>query len=101
VGDNSLAIADRTSADAVVEGSIIAVTDAPSIIAPGEQVSRRRITITVHVAFQDLKLRKKVWERDFSNWGEYAMGTETRTVGLDQAIAKVTEDVLIETVSGW
>ncbi|MCX6137626.1 MAG: LptE family protein [Ignavibacteriales bacterium] len=101
VNDNSLAIGDRTTADAIVEGSILAITDAPSVISPGEQVSKRRVTMTVHVSFQDMKLRKKVWERDFSNWGEYSMGAETRTVAVDQAITKITEDVLLETVSGW
>ena len=101
INDNSLAIADRTTADAVVEGNIIAISDAPSVISPGEQVSKRRVTITVHVVFQDMKLRKKVWERDFSNYGDYTMGVETRTVGIDQAIKVITEDILIETVSGW
>jgi hypothetical protein len=101
INDNSLAIADRATSDAVVEGSIVAISDAPSVISPGEQVSKRRITMTVHVTFQDMKMRKKVWERDFSNWGEYTMGVETRTVALDQAITKITEDILIETVSGW
>ncbi|HTR80405.1 MAG TPA: LptE family protein [Bacteroidota bacterium] len=101
VNDNSLQIAERNTADSILEGSITAVTDAPSVIEPGEQVSKRRITITVHVVYQDLKLRKKVWEKDFTNWGEYSLGTETRTVALTQAVNKVTEDVLNETVSGW
>ena len=101
INDNSLAIADRAISDAIVDGNIIAISDAPSVISPGEQVSKRRITMTVHVTFQDMKMRKKVWERDFSNWGEYTMGAETRTVALDQAITKITEDILIETVSGW
>jgi hypothetical protein len=101
INDNSLEIADRNTADSILEGSIITVADAPSVIAPGEQVSKRRINITVHVVYQDLKLRKKVWEKDFSNWGDYSIGTEPRTLALTQAVNKVTEDILIETVSGW
>jgi hypothetical protein len=101
INDNSLEVADRNTADSILEGSILTVADAPSVIAPGEQVSKRRINVTVHVVFQDLKLRKKVWEKDFSNWGEYSMGVELRTVALTQALNKVTEDILIETVSGW
>jgi Lipopolysaccharide-assembly len=99
--DNSLEVAERNTADSILEGSIVTVEDSPSIIAPGEQVSTRRITVRVHVVYQDLKLRKKVWEKDFSNWGEYSLGSETRTVAMTQAVAKVTEDILIETVSGW
>ncbi len=101
VNDNSLQIAERNTADSILEGSIVTVEDAPSIIAPGEQVSKRRVTITVRVSYQDLKLRKKVWEKDFSNWGEYSTSGETRTVALTQAVNKVTDDILIETVSGW
>jgi hypothetical protein len=101
VNDNSLEVAERNTADSILEGSIVTVEDSPSVIAPGEQVSKRRITITVHVVYQDLKLRKKVWEKNFSNWGEYSLGSETRTVALTQAVGKVTEDILIETVSGW
>jgi hypothetical protein len=101
VSDNSLEIGDRNTADSILEGSIVAVRDAPSVIAPGERVSTSRVTITVHVVYQDLKLRKKMWEKDFSNWGEYTLGSETRAGALTQAIAKVTEDILIETVSGW
>ena len=101
VNDNSLEVADRNTADSILEGSIITVQDAPSVISSGEQVSTRRVTINVHVTFQDLKLRKKVWEKDFSNWGEYNPSGGTRTGALTQAVTKVTEDILIETVSGW
>ena len=101
VNGNSLEVADRNTADSMLEGSIIAIQDAPSVISPGEQVSSRRVTVNVHVTFQDLKLRKKMWEKDFSNWGEYNPSGGTRTGALTQAVNKVTEDILIETVSGW
>ena len=101
VNDNSLQVAEQNTADSILEGSIVAVQDAPSIISPGEQVTTRRVTINVRVTYQDLKLRKKVWEKNFSNWGEYSTSGETRTVALTQAVNKVTEDILIETVSGW
>ena len=101
VNDNSLEVAERNTADSILEGSIVTVQDAPSVIAPGEQVSKRRITMTVHVIYQDMKLRKKMWEKDFSRWGEYSTGIETRTTALTQAVNQVTEDILIETVSGW
>jgi Lipopolysaccharide-assembly len=101
VSDNSLQIADRNTADCIIEGAITSVTDAPSVIEAGEQVSTRRITVTVHVTFTDLKLRKKVWEKDFTNWGDYAANSGNRTTALNDAVNKVTDDILNETVSGW
>ena len=103
ISDNSLQIADRTAADAIVEGVIISVSDAPSVVGQGEQVSKRRIMMTVKVAFQDMKLRKRMWEKQFSQWGDYDSGggVSQRQVGLQEAIRKITEDILLETVSGW
>jgi len=103
INDNSLEVAERNTADSILEGSIVSVQDAPSVISPGGggQVSVRRVTITVHVTFQDLKLRKKMWDKNFSNWGEYNTSGDTRATALTDAVSKVTQDILIETVSGW
>lgn len=101
VNDNSLEIGDRSTSDAILEGTITRIVDAPSVIAPGEQVTTRRVTMTVHASFTDMKFKKKMWEKDFTNWGEYEQGTQTRSVALDEAVRKVTEDILLETVSGW
>ena len=104
ISDNSLEVSDRTTADSILEGVITAVSDAPSVVGQGESVSKRRITMTVKFIYQDMKLRKKVWEKTFSQWGDYDSGgglASQREAGLQEAIKKVTEDVLLETVSGW
>jgi hypothetical protein len=101
--DNSLEIADRGRSDSILEGAILTVTDAPAVVAQGEQVTRRRVTVNARFAFQDMKLRKKMWDRTFSNWGEYDSGggLSQRQAGLQDALKKIAEDVLLETVSGW
>jgi hypothetical protein len=99
--DNNLEIGERLTADSIIEGSIIQVTDAPSVIGGNDIVRTRRVTVTVRATFTDMKLRKKVWEKDFSNWGEYTQGQQTRDVALTDAVNKVAEDILLETVSGW
>lgn len=101
--DNSLEISDRNNADSMVECVITGVKDAPAAIAAGEQVTRRRLTVTVHAIFQDLKLRKKIWDKDFSNYGDYASGggLTQRSDGIKEAVRKLTEDILNETVAGW
>lgn len=103
ISDNSLQVSDRSSADALLVGAITTVTDAPSVVEQGEQVSKRRITMAVRFTFQDMKLRRKVWEKSFSNWGDYDSGggLSQRQAGLEEAIRKISEDVLLETVSGW
>lgn len=101
--DNSLEIADRSRSDSILEGAILSVSDAPAVVAQGEQVTRRRVTVNARFAFQDMKLRKKMWDKNFANWGEYDSGggLSQRQAGLQEALKKIAEDVLLETVSGW
>ena len=101
--DNTLQIADRNTADSMLEVAVTDVKDAPSVVQAGEAVATRRITITVHVTFEDLKQRKKIWDKDFSNWGDYSTGGSltNRNEGLDAAIKNISEDILNETVAAW
>lgn len=104
IGDNSLEVTDRTGADAVLEGAIVSVTDAVAVVGEGDQVSKRRVTVNAKFVLHDMKLRKRMWEKAFSNWGDYdtsAGGSSARELGLQEAIRKVAEDILLETVSGW
>jgi hypothetical protein len=103
VNDGTLQPSDRTTADSILEGVLTGVKDAPVVVEGGDQVAKRRITVTVHMTFRDLKLRKKVWEKDFSQWGDYPSGggLTKRTEGITEAVRKITEDVLNETVAGW
>jgi hypothetical protein len=101
--DNTLQLADRNSADAMLEGVVTDVKDAPEVLEGGDQVTQRRITVSVRMTFQDLKLRKKIWEKSFSNWGDYSSGggLTQRNIGATEAVRKLTEDILNETVAGW
>jgi len=104
ISDNSLEVADRGTADAILEGAITGVTDAPSVIEEGEQVRKRRVTVSVRFIMKDMKLRRTMWDKTFSNWGEYESGgglLSQRQTGLQEAIRKLSEDVLLEAVSGW
>lgn len=101
--DNSLEIADKTHADSVLEGIILSLPDQPQVVTTGETVIKRRLTLTVKVTYQDMKLKKKVFEKEFTAWGDYESGggPAQRQTGIDAAIDKLTEDILLATVAGW
>ena len=102
INDNSLQVAERSSADVVLSGSITNVVDAPAAVGGEEQVRTRRVTVTVRYRLKDMSTRRDVWEKTFSNWGEYPSGGLSQVrAGLEEAIRKITEDILLETVSGW
>lgn len=102
--DNTLQLADRNNANSMLEGVITEVKDVPSVLQGGsEQVTTRRVVVTVRMTFEDLKLHKKMWEKSFSNWGEYPSGggLTQRNEGISVAVRKLTEDILNDTVAGW
>jgi len=103
IDDNTLQVAERVNSNAVVECNIVSLSDAPAIVSAGETVSTRRITIRVHVTYRDLVKRKTVYDKDFTNYGDYPGGgaINDRRNAIEEAIDKITEDILLDTVSGW
>jgi len=104
ISDNTLRVTDKKNSDAVLEAIIIRVTDNPATVVANESVNKRRIDITIRVTYTDMVKRKKIYEKEFSNWGDYiasSMGFAQRQEGLKIAIDKIAEDILLQTVSGW
>ncbi len=104
INDNTLEYAEKTSADGMVECVIRTVTDEALVVTGNEQVSRRKVTIVVTADFTNLKKKKDIWKKDFSNWGEYDSSTggfSKRDEGLRSAEDKITEDILLEVISNW
>jgi hypothetical protein len=101
--DNSLEVTDQAGADCELEGTIASFTDAPTVVTAGETVQKARITIGVRAAFNDRKLKKAVFDKTFTSWGEYDIGADpaARRAAVSAAIEKLTEDILLEAVSGW
>jgi hypothetical protein len=101
--DNSLEIADKARADAVLEGVIHLAVTKPLVVRAGETVEKNRFTLEVKVTYQDMKLKKKIYEKNFTQNGDYEIsgGVESRQAGIAAAIEKLADDILLETVSGW
>ena len=101
--DNSLEVAEKTHSDSIIEGIIESVTDQPLVVAAGETVTKRHLVISAKVTYQDMKLKRKIFEKQFSNWGDYEAsgGLEKRQFAIDAALDKLTQDILNDAVSGW
>lgn len=104
IKDNTLGYEEKERADGILTCSIKSIRDEVLVVQGGEQVSKRKITITVNVDFQNLKKQKSIWKKEFSNWGEYdsqSGGFSARDTGLNSAIDKITDDILLEVISNW
>jgi hypothetical protein len=101
--DNSLQLADKARADAVIEGIIQSVATAPLVVTTGETLAKQRLTISVKVTYQDMKMKKPIFEKQFSDYGDYDVsgGPSQRQAAITTALNKLTEEILNETVSGW
>ncbi len=104
LNDNTLRVSDRKTADSVLEGVVVRILDKPATVGSGEQINKRRIEIAVKVTYTDMVKRKKIFDKEFTNWGDYSStgsGFTQRQEGLKTAIDKIAEDILLQTVSGW
>ena len=103
INDNSLQVANATSADATLDCIITNVTDVPAIVSAGEQINARKLTINVKVVYKDLVLKKTIFDQNFSSFGEYVPGQQVneREEAIAVAVGHISEDILLAVVSGW
>lgn len=104
VSDNSLSVTDKAEADALLDCTILSISDAPAVIQGGEKVSTRRITITAKVVYKDFVMKKTIFDKNFSNYGDYSNEGDVvsdRNDAIQIAIEKITEDILLGVVSDW
>lgn len=107
--DNTLLIAEKDNADALVECTIVSFTDAASTVVAAQNnnaaVSGKRITIGVKVLFKDLVKKKTMSEKSYSSNNDYPTNTQNfqqvRTEAVESSIDRITDDILIGTVSNW
>ena len=101
--DNSLKIADRSNADVVLEGTIVRINDRAGAYNAQERVQELKIYITVSIKCMDQVRRQMLWEERLTQWGSYdpSEGADARLDGLNEAIDKLSEEILNKTVSGW
>lgn len=104
LNDNTLQVTERANADAILEGTILSITDAPVAVSTQESVSTRQLTINVRVLFKDLVKKQTISDRKYSNYGIYDVGGDivtNRQQALNTAIDRITDDILLGTVSNW
>src|SRR5262245_58048402 len=64
--EHVLEVTDKLHADSAIEGTIVSLDDEPYVLAEGETLTKKKISIAVKATFQDIKLRKQVWDKQLS-----------------------------------
>ncbi|MCX6639885.1 MAG: LptE family protein [bacterium] len=107
--DNTLKISSEQDADAILRGVLVKIDDVPytySGTGTGQNfdIGEYKLSLTVSLEYYDQMKNEVIWKKDLSSWGTYNHQTgspDERTQGFEQAIDKLTQDIVNLTISGW
>lgn len=100
--DNSLKVVEF-GGDSKIYLTINSIRDETAFVKPGEVEKERKITMEVSVEFFDAIRNKIFWKRSFSNFAIYSVAgiPSTRDRAVVEVVDKLTDEILLATVSGW
>ncbi|MBN1300002.1 MAG: LptE family protein [Melioribacteraceae bacterium] len=103
--DNNLDVADKTSADALLECTITSLQDrAETVSGKAETATERRLTLNVKVVYKDLIKKQTILDKNFSNYATYSTtedAYQARLNAVTELIDILTDDILLGVVSNW
>jgi hypothetical protein len=103
--EGSLRVANRSSSDAVLEVSIPSggISDMPVSVKAGDEVTTKRVTLSVHAIYRDQVKQKLFWERDFQQTADYPISQSLTgfQTALKQAETNISKDLLLAAISNW
>src|SRR5579872_967792 len=101
--DGSLQVRDRTASDALLDVTITSITDLPIGVSSGEQLTTKRVTISVSATYRDQKKQKTFWDKSFQQTADYpiSQSLDGQKTALKNALDKLTNDLLLGVLSNW
>ncbi len=90
-------------ADALLEGTLISFSDAPSqLSSKTERAITNRITLVVQVTFKDRIRKKSLFTQSFVGFADYYAGTYVaQQEAIRYSMALIIDDIFNKIVSGW
>lgn len=102
IQDNTLNIAERVNADALLETTILPFTDSPVAVQDNNTITQRRVNVNARVVYRDMVQKKVIFDKTFTRYADYEASSITgRTEAIENAIDLITEDILLGVVSNW
>jgi hypothetical protein len=103
IADNTLKIANESDADLLLNGTITSISQRAAILTSGEDVQEFQVYVNVKVKCEDVKNSKIYWEKTLSQFGSMpGSGTQDeRDIAIADAVEKITEDILNNTLANW
>ena len=101
--DGSLQVRDRSVADALLDVTIMGITDQPTGVGRSDELTNKRVTITVQASYRDQKKQKTFWEKSFQQTADYpiSQGLDGLSTAIKNAENKLSDDLLLGVISNW
>jgi|SRR3989339_57835 len=87
--------------DAELRMNILSYRNDPGDYDRSGNVSTYKVTIAVAVNFYDIKENKTLFENTLVGTGVYNRDSESETLGRENALRKISEMILNNTIAGW
>jgi len=98
--DNNLKVVTLEEADSVLRGVIEKVEDAPVSLRENETAKAFELFIFLKLEYEDKKSKKIIFKKNLRGRGTYSDPSQ-REAGIDEAVDKISTDILNLVVSGW
>ena len=101
--DNTLKVTSETSADIMITGTIMSITTRAAVLTQGENVQSYQVYVNIKVKCEDIKNNKALWEKNLSAFGlmSASASQDERDAAINQAVEKISEDILNNTLANW
>lgn len=103
IADNTLKVVDESKADLLLTGEITSITQQAANVAAGEVVNEYKITVSVKVKCEDIKLSKVLYDKNIQRYGLMDAGAGNQGIedAIDEAVVQISEDILNDTLGAW
>ena len=98
--DNTLKVLSEENSDSVLRGTVVSIEDKPVSLRADETARAFEIFIYIKAEYIDRKSKKVFFRKNIQGRGTYT-DLSDRQNGIDEAVEKITEDLLNLVVSGW
>jgi outer membrane lipopolysaccharide assembly protein LptE/RlpB len=101
--DGTLRVTTGDQADAVLQGRILSVEDQPYSARADQTVEEYRFSLTCHIQLLDNKTQQPIWDANMTEWAiyPYTGSLQDRDVAIQEAVAKLQQDILNRIVGSW
>jgi hypothetical protein len=103
IADNTLLVVSESEADIVITGTISSISQKARIITEGEEVQEFQMFVNVQAKCEDIKMNKVLWQKTMNQFGIMSAEglQEDRDQAIEDALDKIAEDILNNTLANW